>query len=72
MSKQTDRICDILRAAPMGLSATEVARQLGVSKNSISSRLSKLVAYGILRKVRSRPAPHLPPCAIYRILDDQQ
>jgi DNA-binding Lrp family transcriptional regulator len=61
----TDRILEILRGCPYGLTAGEVADRLGVTSSNISSRLSKLAAYGIIRKTRGRIAQNSPPCAIY-------
>ena len=61
----TDRILEILHGCPYGLTAKEIADRLGVTLNNISSRLSKLAAYGIIKKTRGRIAHNAPPCAIY-------
>jgi DNA-binding Lrp family transcriptional regulator len=61
----TDRILEILQGCPYGLTAKEVADRLGVTASDISSRLSKLAAYGIVKKTRGRIAHNSPPCAIY-------
>ena len=45
-------VIEILRASPNGLTATEIAHSLGTSAGSISSRLSKLAAYGIIGRAR--------------------
>jgi DNA-binding Lrp family transcriptional regulator len=47
------------------LTAKEVADRLGATAGNISSRLSKLAAYGIIRKTRGRIAHDAPACAIY-------
>jgi hypothetical protein len=64
VTKLTDRILEILRSCPYGLTAKEVASRLGATA-SISSRLSKLAAYGIIVKTRGRIAHDVSPCAIY-------
>jgi len=61
----TDRILEILQGCPYGLTAKEIADRLGVTTSNISSRLSKLAAYGIIKKTRGRIAHNVPPCAIY-------
>ena len=69
MSKQADRICEILRSEPNGLSAREVARLLGASSKNINSRLSKLAAYGLLHKIPGRTGSNIHRCAMYSILE---
>ena len=53
-------------AAPMGLTSKEIAKLLGTSPVNLSSRLSKLAAYGIIGKVRGTRAVHGTNGAIYR------
>jgi DNA-binding Lrp family transcriptional regulator len=65
MVKLTDRIVEMLRSCPYGLTAKEVASRLGATAGNISSRLSKLAAYGIIVKTRGRIAHDASPCAIY-------
>ena len=65
MTELTDRILEILRSCPYGLTAKEVAGRLGATASNISSRLSKLAAYGIIIKTRGRIAHNSSPCAIY-------
>jgi predicted transcriptional regulator len=65
VTKLTDRILEILRSCPYGLTAKEVASRLGATASNISSRLSKLAAYGIIVKTRGRIAHDVSPCAIY-------
>jgi DNA-binding Lrp family transcriptional regulator len=60
-----DRILEILRGCPYGLTAKEIAERLGVTAGSISSRLSKLAAYGIIKKTRGRIAHNVSARAIY-------
>ena len=65
MTQLTERILEILRGCPYGLTAKEVAERLGATAGNISSRLSKLAAYGIIIKSRGRIAQDVPACAIY-------
>jgi predicted transcriptional regulator len=65
MSEQADRIVAILRNCPNGLTAQEVADQLGSGAGNISSRLSKLVAYGIIKKRKETLVVGGPACSIY-------
>jgi predicted transcriptional regulator len=65
VTKLTDRILETLRSCPCGLTAKEVAFRLGATVSNISSRLSKLAAYGIIVKTRGRIAHDASPCAIY-------
>jgi hypothetical protein len=60
-----DHILDVLRNSPSGLTAKEVADQLGGTLGSIGSRLSKFAAYGIIKQSRGRPAPKGSSGAIY-------
>jgi len=69
MSKQAEQICEILRSEPNGLPAREVARLLGASNESINSRLSKLAAYGLLKKIPGRTGSNVHRCAIYSVLE---
>jgi predicted transcriptional regulator len=52
VTQLSDRILEILRSCPRGLTANEVAEQLGAASGNISSRLSKLAAYGVIEKTR--------------------
>jgi DNA-binding Lrp family transcriptional regulator len=61
----TDRILEILQDCPYGLTAKEVAGRLGVTPSNISSRLSKLAAYGTIKKTQGRIAHDAALCAIY-------
>jgi DNA-binding Lrp family transcriptional regulator len=63
----TDRILEILQGCPYGLTATEVANRLDVSPSNVGSRLSKLAAYGIIKKTHGRIAHNAPPRAIYHV-----
>jgi DNA-binding Lrp family transcriptional regulator len=60
-----DRILEILRGCPYGLTAKEIAERLGVTPGNISSRLSKLAAYGIIKKTRGKTAHNVSACSIY-------
>jgi hypothetical protein len=61
----SDRILEILWGCPYGLTAKEIAERLGVTAGKISSRLSKLAAYGIIKKTRGRIAHNASARAIY-------
>jgi DNA-binding Lrp family transcriptional regulator len=65
VTKLTDRILEILRSCPYGLTAKEVADRLDATASNISSRLSKLAAYGIITKTRGRIAHDASSSAIY-------
>jgi DNA-binding Lrp family transcriptional regulator len=45
-------IITILQGSPNGLTSNEIAERLGATAGNISSRLSKLAAYGIIGKAR--------------------
>jgi len=47
------RVIAILQESPNGLTSNEIAERLGATAGNISSRLSKLAAYGIIGKARS-------------------
>jgi predicted transcriptional regulator len=51
-------IIEILRGAPNGLTAIEIAQRLGTTAASINSRLSKLAAYGIIGRARGTLIGH--------------
>jgi len=65
VTKLQDRILEILRGCPDGLTTGEIAERLGLTARNISSRLSKLAAYGIIKKTRSRTAHNVSACTIY-------
>jgi predicted transcriptional regulator len=50
MTKFQECIIEMLRSCPSGLTTREVAARLGEASGSISSKLSKLAAYGIIGK----------------------
>jgi DNA-binding Lrp family transcriptional regulator len=52
ISNFQERIITILRGSPNGLTSNEIAERLGATAGNISSRLSKLAAYGIIGKAR--------------------
>jgi hypothetical protein len=62
-----DLILNILRNGPSGLTAKEVADQLGGAPSNIGSRLSKFAAYGIIKQNRRRTAPTASSGAIYTL-----
>jgi DNA-binding NarL/FixJ family response regulator len=47
-----ERIIAILQETPNGLTSNEIAKRLGATGGNLSSRLSKLAAYGIIGKAR--------------------
>ena len=53
MSEFSDRIIDLLRASPNGLTSSDIAARLGKTAGNVSSRLSQyLAAYGIIGRAR--------------------
>jgi hypothetical protein len=62
-----DLILNILRNSPSGLTAREVADQLGGTRSNIGSRLSKFAAYGIIKQNRRRTAATVSSGAIYTL-----
>src|SRR5262249_777099 len=63
-----ERIIAILRGSPNGLTSNEIAQRLGATAGNISSRLSKLAAYGIIGKTHYSGSPR---GNIYRALTDE-
>lgn len=55
MSITTQQILEVLRAAPEGLTAKEVATKLGAASHEAGGRLSKLAAYGKIEKLKGPP-----------------
>jgi DNA-binding transcriptional ArsR family regulator len=66
VTAQTERILEILRHCPYGLTAKEVAERLGATPSTISSQLRKLADHGAIIKTRGRIAHNASPCAIYK------
>jgi len=64
-----ERIVAILHESPNGLTSNQIAERLGVTAGNISSRLSKLAAYGIIRKSCYSRGPR---GNVYRALTDEQ
>ena len=46
------RVIAILQESPNGLTSNEIAERFGTTAGKLSSRLSKLAAYGIITKAR--------------------
>ena len=63
-----ERIIAILHGSPNGLTSNEIAERLGATAKNLSSRLSKLAAYGIIGKTRYSG----PRGNVYRTLTDEQ
>jgi hypothetical protein len=59
-------VIEILRGSPNGLTAIEIAQHLGTTAGSISSRLSKLAAYGIIGRTRGTLVGHASRRNIYQ------
>lgn len=53
MSITAQKILDVLRAAPGGLTTKEVSAKLGVGAYDAGGRLSKLAAYGKIERIKS-------------------
>ena len=64
-----EQVIDLLRAAPDGLTSRDIAERLGATAGNISSRLSKLAAYGVIGKTRGAPVSHGPRGTVYRALN---
>jgi predicted ArsR family transcriptional regulator len=62
-----ERVVAILQESPNGLTSNQIAGRLGVTAGDVSSRLSKLAAYGIIRKSCRGPSGN-----VYRPLTDEQ
>jgi predicted transcriptional regulator len=52
MTEFSDAVIAMLRDAPHGLTSKDIAARMGTTAGSISSRLSKLAAYGIIGRER--------------------
>ena len=65
MTDFPNRIIHILRSCPNGLTSKDIAERLGTTRRNVSSRLSKLAAYGIIGRVRGTVAEHGTKGAIY-------
>ncbi len=66
MTDFPNRIIQILRGCPNGLTSKDIAERLGTTRRNLSSRLSKLAAYGIIGRARGTVAEHGTKGAIYR------
>jgi predicted transcriptional regulator len=60
-----DQIIAILENSPYGLTTEEIAQRMGTTSGNISSRLSKLVAYGVIHRTWGRPSSNAGVRAIY-------
>ena len=58
MTDFRNRIIHILRGCPNGLTSKDIAERLGTTRRDLSSRLSKLAAYGVIDRVRGTVAEH--------------
>jgi CRP-like cAMP-binding protein len=65
MTDFPNRVIEILRSCPGGLTTKGIGERLGITAVSLSSRLSKLAAYGIIDKVRGTVASHGTNGAVY-------
>ena len=71
MMKFREHIIEMLRVSPNGLTTRQVAKRLGETPGSISSKLSKLAAYGIIGKARRQIISDGSRGAVYRALSDE-
>jgi DNA-binding Lrp family transcriptional regulator len=67
MTDFPDRIVEMLRGSPSGLTSREIAERLGTTAGRMSSRLSKLAAYGIIGKIPGTLVTHGTKGAVYRL-----
>jgi DNA-binding Lrp family transcriptional regulator len=65
MSEFSERIIEMLRGSPEGLTSKDIAERLGTTAGNISSRLSKLAAYGIIGKACGSLRRHGSRGAVY-------
>ena len=54
MSRAGKEILDALLAVPEGLTTNELSAQLGLRPDNLSSRMSKLFAYGVIDRLRTK------------------
>jgi transcriptional regulator len=54
-----ERIIEMLRGSSNGLTSKDIAERLGTTAGNISSRLSKLAAYGVIGKARGTLDPSI-------------
>jgi transcriptional regulator len=72
MTKFAERIIEVLRGAPNGLTSKDIAERLGTTAGNLSSRLSKLAAYGIISKARGTLASHGSRGNVYCALNNER
>jgi transcriptional regulator len=53
-----ERTIEMLRGSSNGLTSKDIAERLGTTAGNISSRLSKLAAYGVIGKARGTLQGH--------------
>jgi DNA-binding transcriptional regulator GbsR (MarR family) len=70
MSEFSNCIIAMLRASPNELTAKDIAEHLGMTAGNISSRLSKLAAYGIIGKAHSAVVRHGSRGTVYQAPSD--
>jgi hypothetical protein len=68
-AKFPERIIDMLRAEPNGLTSKDIAERLGATAGNIGSRLSKLAAYGVIGKARAALLSDGSRATVYRALN---
>ena len=66
MSSLTNRIVEVLGGCANGLTSKELANRLGITRGDLSSPLSKLAAYGIIKKSKGQIAPGVRAIVTYR------
>jgi Mn-dependent DtxR family transcriptional regulator len=71
MSVFSDSVIEILRASPTGLTSKDIAERLGATAGNVSSRLSKLAAYGVISKARDNNVRHSSRGTVYQARSDQ-
>jgi transcriptional regulator len=71
MSEFSDRIIEMLRTSPNGLTSNDIAARLGTTVGNLSSRLSKLAAYGIIGKARRPLGRNGSRAAVYQAPSDE-
>jgi DNA-binding MarR family transcriptional regulator len=69
MTAFSDCIIAMLRASPGGLTSQDIAERLGTTAGNMSSRLSKLAAYGLIGKLRGANGRRASRGNVYQVVD---
>jgi len=72
MAKFADRVLQVLSNCHSGLTSDQIAQRLGTTTGKVSSPLSKLAAYGLIRRLWIEPGANARRKPVYGLVEKEE